>query len=795
MVMSVAISFFVCAVAGGLRGAIAEPMSGVENWSPWQSLASDGSLISQCEGLGTAQATSLADCQQRCLWKPGCTTISWDSVQVCVLSACEECSLMNIPGCMLQAALVGTSWQVSTIGKDPSGCRTWVQVQQEQDGNCSYCTHLGSISAATNLEQRCQFACSQHPECDTFNMIKGWGTCYLKKCNGCNSQGDAGCKLKPHGAGCDVFTEVPRCFTQIATAAEGLVSTCASVGSASGPWPVCASKCLGADGCNAVSSDGQQCSLKNCSGSCPSQWGDCKLTESSTGHGIFILNGLGAKRQLQLPFVYPELLLPSHGDLTNRPDGQPWEGIPAGQPPIFNYRPPFTPNIPGFDLHGRTFMRGRWCDNTGCFDTGSMSVKMDGMWNTLDFSDLPGFAKNDDGFGNRGDGRGRSMNVVFDEKGTLYTVLHGAVRISGVGLSSVLLRGQKVDDTWKFDFAALKKGPSAFELQQSADPLPGPPAVLTWDQRLACRSRRMGCPCTWDHTKTRCTTPSRCPPAYPNCKNPKGSSLGALELWRFIETGEGLQAMAPVLLSDIALPMGAHSGGSSMLVTHADITYAVYYEAASELEPGSPTLLATVPRMNPQTLPSSVEFIGHGLSTTHVDDPHNVPSLLWCGVRMLHTFTGTHNQPVHHAVFEVDSDGQLTKRAQYELRGMVTYLALACDSDGVIHAVYRDYSVRGEDAYLIGGAEHHKLMYNYWTGASGWRQSGRVLVVPGTKIYGVFYHKLSIDREANLYLLHTVSSTKGPFPNKHFAGAIENNSVVWTSPASSLGRQWFLFEG
>jgi hypothetical protein len=204
----------------------------------------------------------------------------------------------------------------------------------------------------------------------------------------------------------------------------------------------------------------------------------------------------------------------------------------------------------------------------------------------------------------------------------------------------------------------------------------------------------------------------------------------------------------PILLSDMALGVGSHSGVPSAVVSKESIAHVVWGEATDpEKEvPGTPAYVVSYDREN-QELLGSPELVGYGKPA---NDTHNRPSITLDSEGYLHVLTGTHGDTFHYARSQTPNsahDGWTDAVPVGDgLEG--TYIGLVCDSEDTLHLAYRLWRFEKEP---FPNTHHAVLGYQRKPKGESWEAPRRLLVsaFPG---YSIFYHRLTIDREDRLML-------------------------------------------
>ncbi|MGI5817064.1 MAG: BNR-4 repeat-containing protein [Armatimonadota bacterium] len=276
-------------------------------------------------------------------------------------------------------------------------------------------------------------------------------------------------------------------------------------------------------------------------------------------------------------------------------------------------------------------------------------------------------------------------------------------------------------------------------------------------------------------------------------------STNDLELFVAEKTPDGeIEFNEPVLLTDLALGSSMHSGIPSMVVSRGSKVHVVWGEAtdpeASREEiPGVPAYVATYDRET-QTLGEPV-FMSYGPPP---NDGHNTPSITMDSEGYLHVVVGTHGAPFQYLRSLQPNDAyegwtEETRTCDENLRQ--TYVGLVCGADDALHLVFRLW--RSGEEHLDGGL-WAALAYQRKLPGQDWEEA-RVLVAPPLSEYSIYYHRLTVDRNGDLFLSYDYWSTMWFYRNDQ-RGAVAAGSgrpgrgwgrTVLTSPDG--GNQWMLW--
>lgn len=225
------------------------------------------------------------------------------------------------------------------------------------------------------------------------------------------------------------------------------------------------------------------------------------------------------------------------------------------------------------------------------------------------------------------------------------------------------------------------------------------------------------------------------------------------------KTEDGLELGDPILITDkcLAAGSGGHSGGTSFAVTIGDKIHIVYAEAPEDVrEGGNPIHIATVDRKTRTVLAKKFLVTAPPRKT----DVHTRPTITVDSKGYLHVLSGSHGQPFFYlkSLNPNDITGGWTKPAP--MIGKQCYASIVCDKEDRLHSVFREW------------IPHPSLGYSYAEAEEGKWTKPVTLVhganPKGKKEYGIFYHRLFIDRASNLYINFTFfefkTGDKGIYP-------------------------------
>ena len=211
------------------------------------------------------------------------------------------------------------------------------------------------------------------------------------------------------------------------------------------------------------------------------------------------------------------------------------------------------------------------------------------------------------------------------------------------------------------------------------------------------------------------------------------------------KTKDGLKLGKSIQITDKCLTAGSggHSGGTSFAVTTGRYTHVVYAEMPEALDGGNPTYIATVDRETRTVI--AREFLVK--AEPKKPDVHSRPTIAVDSKGYLHVVSGSHGQPFFYlrSLKPNDITGGWTKPAKVGKRQC--YASLVCDQEDRLHSAFREW------------LPHASLGYQSAAASDGKWQPTQTLVhgslKKGKYEYGIFYHRLFIDRASTLYVSFT----------------------------------------
>lgn len=212
------------------------------------------------------------------------------------------------------------------------------------------------------------------------------------------------------------------------------------------------------------------------------------------------------------------------------------------------------------------------------------------------------------------------------------------------------------------------------------------------------------------------------------------------------KTKDDLVLGEPIKIADdcMAIGSGGHSGGTSFAVTTGYLTHIVYSLLPKDTKRGgNPIHIATIDRKTRTVV--AREF----LLTAEPKQPdvHTRPTITKDRKGYLHVLSGSHGTPFYYmrSLKPADITSGWTK--PIKLTGRQCYASIVCDQQDRLHSVFREW------------APHATLGYSSATAESGRWSKSTTLVhganPKGKYRYGIFYHRLFMDRTSKLYLSFT----------------------------------------
>lgn len=238
----------------------------------------------------------------------------------------------------------------------------------------------------------------------------------------------------------------------------------------------------------------------------------------------------------------------------------------------------------------------------------------------------------------------------------------------------------------------------------------------------------------------------------------KWAKRGTLSVILPEKTKDGLKLGDPIRITDkcLAAGSGGHSGGTSFAVTVGQYTHLVYAEMPKTSDGGNPIHIATIDRETRSVI--ATQFLVN--AEPKKPDVHTRPTIAVDSKGYLHVVSGSHGEPFYYLRSQKPNDitGGWTEPAQ--MGGRQCYASLVCDDQDRLHSVFREW------------LPHASLGYQSKAAVDGKWEASQTLVHGALKRdrykYGIFYHRLFIDRASTLYLSFTFfefgTGNEGDYP-------------------------------
>jgi hypothetical protein len=217
--------------------------------------------------------------------------------------------------------------------------------------------------------------------------------------------------------------------------------------------------------------------------------------------------------------------------------------------------------------------------------------------------------------------------------------------------------------------------------------------------------------------------------------------------------GMSLKLNKPIHVAENCVGMSNHSGGYSFAVTTGRRTHVVYTEIPEKRNGGNPTYAVTIDRK--KRMLTAKKFLV--TAKPNRPDVHSTPVIAADRNGYLHVATGAHGQEFLYLRSLKPDDIESGWTTPLPMSDKQTYATLICDKENRLHSVFR----RWPGPHLC--YQHKDAMAVRWS-------EPRIVVrpPPGHKGYGIFYHRMFIDRGGALYLSFTFfesdTGKKGQYP-------------------------------
>lgn len=218
-----------------------------------------------------------------------------------------------------------------------------------------------------------------------------------------------------------------------------------------------------------------------------------------------------------------------------------------------------------------------------------------------------------------------------------------------------------------------------------------------------------------------------------------------------VKKGRALEWPEPVSIhvTDNCFGISNHSGGYSFAVTTGNLTHLAYAEIPADGKTGNPTFAATLDRQQRKVVARKFLFT----APPAVPDVHSTPVIAADARGYLHVIVGAHGQSFHYLRSRQPDQVGAGWTPPRPMGGRQTYAALVCDSKDALHAAFREW--KGSTVATLSTQSKPAA-------ADAWPASTTLVSAPGKQRgYGIFYHRLFIDRRDALYLSFTFNAQKG----------------------------------
>lgn len=218
-------------------------------------------------------------------------------------------------------------------------------------------------------------------------------------------------------------------------------------------------------------------------------------------------------------------------------------------------------------------------------------------------------------------------------------------------------------------------------------------------------------------------------------------------------------------ITEDGINLCTHSGGASTIASIGDKVHVAYGEVVDSDQaaqtPGVPTYVVTYDRSK-QALGDPV-LVGYA---PPVNDMHNSPGLTVDSSGRLHVVMGAHaRNPFHYTRSREPNDihggwtvpqpvlhtGMKAGGVGPSESGAQTYVGLVSAPDDTLHVAFR-HDLQDVEGPFPGYTERYRaLSVQRKKPGEPWEEP-TILIIPPLPGYSIYYHRLTIDREGDLYL-------------------------------------------
>lgn len=244
-----------------------------------------------------------------------------------------------------------------------------------------------------------------------------------------------------------------------------------------------------------------------------------------------------------------------------------------------------------------------------------------------------------------------------------------------------------------------------------------------------------------------------------------------------------LQLSDPVIITDNCVGMAAHSGIVNPVASNGENLYIIWGATSDPKgkDPGVPTLTATYNRKT-QTLSEPVLLA----YAPPVNDVHNMSTLLVDSKGGRHVIIGSHGQPFQY-MYSLAGSNNWTEPKKMSDMGQ-TYIGAILDDKDRIDMFCRTWQ-HGKD---FPGRFSAGLYYQQMDADNHWKPAAPFAEVP-LPGYGVFYHRLTVDRTGRAYLSFSYWSTWAAYRESfRNSGARRATGADRLFLSSADGQRWNL---
>lgn len=249
-----------------------------------------------------------------------------------------------------------------------------------------------------------------------------------------------------------------------------------------------------------------------------------------------------------------------------------------------------------------------------------------------------------------------------------------------------------------------------------------------------------------------------------------------------------LSLLPSVPVTGNGIGVSQHSGVANTLVSDEDAIHLVWGETSdpAKEDPGVPIYTSTYHRSS--AVLSNKTFIAYA---PPVNDVHNTSSILMDSRQNRHIITGAHNRPFIHRTAAKGSDHW---SAPQQVSGLEqTYVGALPDARNGIHLLYRIWQ-RG-DAFP--GLFNTALYYQYKKAEAAAWSDPQPFALPALSAYSIYRHRITKDRQDNLYVSMEYWSTWGAYREmyRHDPKTSPDGRTRLNLISKDNGKTWSILKG